>query len=71
MGVGHDVTKELIDQLKVDVVLSGTVESGSPDHKGDDPYTVPKTMGIYKQIQSPSDLTSDKILETIELNRQL
>ena len=70
LGVGHQVTRELLDQLNVNVVLSGVVASGSPDQEGGDPYAIPKQLGIYKQLHSPSDITSDLILETIEKNRQ-
>lgn len=40
-----------------------------PDRDGSDPYQEPKRRGIFRQVDSTSDLTTDLIVQRIIQNR--
>ncbi|KAJ9456019.1 Ethanolamine-phosphate cytidylyltransferase [Diplonema papillatum] len=71
MGVPYDVTKDLIEQLKIDVVVQGTTGDAKEEGSGieKDPYVVPKEMGIYGEVTSSSTLTTGKLIERVIQNR--
>ncbi|KAF4661421.1 hypothetical protein FOZ61_003194 [Perkinsus olseni] len=65
-------TKDLILQLGVSVVVKGTerdVGERGLEHMGEDPYRVPREMGILTEIESESTLTVGEILKRIDLQR--
>lgn len=77
MGVPFRVTKDLIDKLNIDVVVAGRnledvdasesdVEGGSPST----PYDVPKGLGIFHEVDSGTDLTTDRLIERVVENRR-
>jgi len=54
---------------KVDIVAHGNTPS-LPDLNGKDPYEIPKSKGIYIEIENPSaDLTTDGIIDRIIKHR--
>lgn len=57
-----------MDHFKVDVVCHGNTHV-MPDVDGSDPYQVPKEMGKFVQIDSGNDMTTEKIVKRIILNR--
>lgn len=69
IGAPWDVTKDLIETMGVHLVLSGTVVDDAYVEDLADPYAVPKEMGIFKEIESPSTLTTWDILTRIIENR--
>lgn len=66
IGAPYEVTQELIDQLKVDVVSHGQtyIPADIPD-----PYQVPKSLGKFVAIDSGSKITTEQIVERIIKNR--
>lgn len=68
IGAPYAVTAELLDHFKVDLVCHGKTEI-VPDKDGSDPYQEPKRRGIFCQIDSGSDLTTDLIVQRIIKNR--
>ncbi|XP_074177010.1 ethanolamine-phosphate cytidylyltransferase isoform X2 [Rhinolophus sinicus] len=68
IGAPYSVTAELLDHFKVDLVCHGKTEI-VPDKDGSDPYQEPKRRGIFCQIDSGSDLTTDLIVQRIIKNR--
>ncbi|KAF0978493.1 hypothetical protein FDP41_002313 [Naegleria fowleri] len=63
IGAPFIVTQDLIDVMKISVVISGTVKE--PEVKVD-PYELPKKLGIYQQIESPCpELTTTNIINRI------
>lgn len=70
IGTPWAVTHDLIKTMNVSVVVNGTFH---PPHKEiileDDPYRIPKELGIYQEIPSPSKLTTEEIVERIIQNR--
>eukprot|EP01129_Flabellula_baltica_P006414 TRINITY_DN239_c0_g1_i1.p1 TRINITY_DN239_c0_g1~~TRINITY_DN239_c0_g1_i1.p1 ORF type:complete len:368 (+),score=104.06 TRINITY_DN239_c0_g1_i1:724-1827(+) len=71
IGAPWDVTESLIKEQGIHVVVQGTVVDQTYLDEDEDPYKVPKEMGIYKEITSPSDLTTSEILSRIVANRQI
>lgn len=68
IGAPYSVTAELLNHFKVDLVCHGKTEI-VPDRDGSDPYQEPKRRGIFYQIDSGSDLTTDLIVQRIIKNR--
>ncbi|XP_049632607.1 ethanolamine-phosphate cytidylyltransferase isoform X2 [Suncus etruscus] len=68
IGAPYSVTAELLDHFKVDLVCHGKTEI-MPDRDGSDPYQEPKRRGIFQQVDSSSDLTTDLIVQRIIQNR--
>lgn len=61
------LNKEMIDGLRINLVVHGSVaDYPLPEN---DPYAVPKQLGIFKLIESPSPLTTTTIVERIYKNR--
>ncbi|XP_036853354.2 ethanolamine-phosphate cytidylyltransferase isoform X1 [Manis javanica] len=68
IGAPYAVTAELLDHFKVDLVCHGKTEI-VPDKDGSDPYQEPRRRGIFCQVDSGSDLTTDLIVQRIIKNR--
>ncbi|XP_044269919.1 ethanolamine-phosphate cytidylyltransferase-like [Tribolium madens] len=62
------VTEDLINNFKIDLVVSGRVPFGDG---GDDPFNYPKQLGIFVQVNSESDVTTETIIERIRRNKFL
>ncbi|KAJ3661208.1 hypothetical protein Zmor_005616 [Zophobas morio] len=62
------VTKDLMEWFKIDVVAGGRfgVEDGADS---DDPYKYPKEVRKFVEINSGSDVTTEKIIERIVKNK--
>lgn len=65
----------MIDQFKIDLVVSGTIEKhqsddGDASDVEEDPYEVAKQSGKFATIESTYDLTTDKIIDRILHNRK-
>ncbi|EPQ18578.1 Ethanolamine-phosphate cytidylyltransferase [Myotis brandtii] len=63
----HERTLSVL-ACRVDLVCHGKTEI-MPDKDGSDPYQEPKKRGIFRQIDSGSDLTTDLIVQRIIKNR--
>ena len=61
------LTRETIAALSISVVAHGETNDVNDDG-GLDPYAVPKQMGIFKELPSPSPLTVDNIVQRIRAN---
>eukprot|EP01027_Heterolobosea_sp_BB2_P002762 GEZU01004151.1.p1 GENE.GEZU01004151.1~~GEZU01004151.1.p1 ORF type:complete len:347 (+),score=137.27 GEZU01004151.1:351-1391(+) len=71
IGAPFVVDKELIDSLKINLVVHGSVPD-IPNKDDIDPYEVPKKLGIFKEIPSPRPyLTTKTVVERIIKNRML
>ncbi|ELW68195.1 Ethanolamine-phosphate cytidylyltransferase [Tupaia chinensis] len=68
IGAPYAVTAELLGHFKVDLVCHGKTEI-VPDRDGSDPYQEPKRRGIFRRVDSGSDLTTDLIVQRIIQNR--
>eukprot|EP00743_Colponemidia_sp_Colp-15_P000705 GILK01000782.1.p1 GENE.GILK01000782.1~~GILK01000782.1.p1 ORF type:complete len:460 (-),score=60.69 GILK01000782.1:127-1506(-) len=64
------VTRDMILSMNIQVVAQGTSTKLDEDTAVTaDPYEVPKSMGIYTEIPSLTDLSTEKIVERIIENR--
>ncbi|KAK6632727.1 Ethanolamine-phosphate cytidylyltransferase [Polyplax serrata] len=68
IGAPYSVTRNLMEHFKVDIVCHGNTQI-VPDVNGSDPYAIPKQMGKFVQIDSGNDMTTEKIVKRIILNR--
>jgi len=68
IGAPFSITKEMIDQLKIQLVVHGddTVPQGP---HGEDPYELPRQLGIYQEVQSTEGMTTTDIINRIVDNR--
>uniref|UniRef100_A0A1D1Z1U4 ethanolamine-phosphate cytidylyltransferase n=1 Tax=Anthurium amnicola TaxID=1678845 RepID=A0A1D1Z1U4_9ARAE len=66
IGAPREVTKDMIMTFNMSIVVHGTVAEGSSG--GVDPYAVPKSMGIFKTIESPRNTTSTSVARRIMIN---
>jgi ethanolamine-phosphate cytidylyltransferase len=62
------MTKEMIAALKISVVAHGS--TNDPNDDVEDPYAVPKQMGIFHSIPSTVDLTVHAIVTRIQSNHE-
>jgi ethanolamine-phosphate cytidylyltransferase len=68
IGAPWKITKEMIDSMKINLVLSGVIRTDSGTESC---YEVPIKLGIYKQIESKSDLTTTTVISRILKNFEL
>lgn len=70
MGVPFEVSEDIIKSLGIHVVVAGMVAEYEEDAiQGRHPYAYPAKAGIFHQIDSHSDLTTDKLIERVVANR--
>eukprot|EP00216_Chloropicon_sp_CCMP2111_P006440 CAMPEP_0198239238 /NCGR_PEP_ID=MMETSP1446-20131203/4699_1 /TAXON_ID=1461542 ORGANISM="Unidentified sp, Strain CCMP2111" /NCGR_SAMPLE_ID=MMETSP1446 /ASSEMBLY_ACC=CAM_ASM_001112 /LENGTH=483 /DNA_ID=CAMNT_0043921793 /DNA_START=45 /DNA_END=1496 /DNA_ORIENTATION=+ len=67
MGAPPAITQDLITVFNISCVVHGSVHHGSA--VSEDQYKVAKDLGIFKEIQSPSTLSTKGIIERILTNK--
>jgi len=67
IGAPFSVTKEMIEQLHINVVVHGDDPVAKPD--GVDPYDAARQLGIYKEVKSTAGLTTTDLIQRIIDNR--
>ncbi|KAK0397361.1 hypothetical protein QR680_002099 [Steinernema hermaphroditum] len=65
IGAPYEVTKELIDRFRVQVVVQGSRTAHHETIDGIDPYALAKKLGIYRTVDSGNDMTTEKIIDRI------
>jgi len=70
IGAPLDITKEMIDSLKINIVCCGTTPHSYPANLPE-PYKVPKELGILKVLGSPSKLSTPEVIDRILKNHQV
>jgi len=70
IGCPWEITEELIKSQGINIVVQGTVVDPAYINDEADPYAAPKKLGLYKEIESPNDMTTSTILSRILKNRQ-
>lgn len=71
IGAPWAVTRELIEGHKIDIVMHGTVSDTAlltPKDLDGDPYKFAKELGVYKEIKSPSNMTTGDIIDRVFRN---
>jgi len=70
IGAPIAITPEFIKALNISVVCCGTTPHSYPSNLPD-PYKVPKERGMLRVIESPSTLTTPKVIDRILENHKL
>lgn len=72
IGAPWEVTKDMVTTFNISVVVHGTVsERNSSTGEPHDPYAVPKSMGIFRVIESPKDITTTSVAQRIIANHEI
>ncbi|EPY30399.1 ethanolamine-phosphate cytidylyltransferase [Angomonas deanei] len=69
LGVPFNVTKDVIDSLHVDIVVGGKVCDQYPGGDAGSSYQVPQELGIFREVDSECNLTTDFLIERVIQNR--
>ncbi|KAE8125964.1 hypothetical protein FH972_020724 [Carpinus fangiana] len=71
IGAPWEVTKDVITTFNISLVVHGTVAENNPLLTGEnDPYKVPKSMGIFRLLESPKNITTTSVAERIIANHE-
>ncbi|XP_073062686.1 ethanolamine-phosphate cytidylyltransferase-like [Primulina eburnea] len=72
IGAPLEVTKDMITTFNISLVVHGTVTEDNRFSNGNsDPYAVPKSMEIFKILESPKDITTTSIAQRIIANHEI
>lgn len=69
IGAPWIVTEKFINQFSINVVCSGSVMDVDYLKTEEDPYEIPKKLGIFKQLQSKYKGTTHSFIQRIVDNR--
>ncbi|KAL6998542.1 Ethanolamine-phosphate cytidylyltransferase [Sarracenia purpurea var. burkii] len=71
IGAPWEVSKDTITTFNISFVVHGTVAEDSDfEKKQSNPYAVPISMGIFKLLESPLDITTTTIIRRIVSNHE-
>ncbi|CAI9262424.1 unnamed protein product [Lactuca saligna] len=72
IGAPWEITKDMIATFNISTVVHGTVsESESTLNGMVDPYSVPKSMGIFRILESPKNITTTSVAQRIKANHEI
>ncbi|KAG1364180.1 ethanolamine-phosphate cytidylyltransferase [Cocos nucifera] len=69
IGAPWEVTRDMITTFNISLVVHGTVAEGGCNGEAD-PYATPRSMGIFKTIASPNNITSASVARKIVDNHE-
>ncbi|KAF5471392.1 hypothetical protein F2P56_008198 [Juglans regia] len=71
IGAPWEVSRDMITTFNISLVIHGTVaENNDFQKEKDNPYAVPISMGIFKILESPLDITTTTIIRRIVSNHE-
>ncbi|KAH9308979.1 hypothetical protein KI387_036890, partial [Taxus chinensis] len=71
IGAPWEITKDMITTFNISLVVHGTVNENDECMNGEgDPYEAPKSMGIFRIIESPLNITTTTIIRRIFANHE-
>nr|XP_023871935.1 ethanolamine-phosphate cytidylyltransferase-like [Quercus suber] len=71
IGAPWEVTTDMITTFNISLVVHGTVAERNPLLNGEnDPYKVPKSMGIFRLLESPKNITTSSVAQRIMANHE-
>ncbi|KAL9239058.1 hypothetical protein vseg_013413 [Gypsophila vaccaria] len=71
IGAPLEVSKDMIATFNISLVVHGTIAEGDDfRQENNNPYAVPISMGIFKVIESPLDITTSTIIRRIVSNHE-
>jgi len=65
IGAPWILSKEMLLSMKINVVVSGVIRTDMYSHIDDHCYKAASELGIFKQIDSTSDITTSTVIERI------
>lgn len=72
IGAPWEITKDMITTFNISLVVHGTVcESKSYVNGKIDPYSVPKSMGVFRMLESPKNITTTLVAQRIKANHEI
>ena len=71
IGAPWNITQEAMKSLGVNIVVEGHMTSGKEYPDLEDPYKIPKDMGIYKVIQTDTSFYLDTIIDRVIQNKKM
>jgi ethanolamine-phosphate cytidylyltransferase len=69
IGAPWEVSRDMITTFNISLVVHGTVAEGTSVGE-DDPYALPKSMGIFQIVTSPKTITSVSVATRIIDNHE-
>lgn len=71
IGAPWEVTKDVITTFNISLVVHGTNSENNSSLAGEiDPYSVPKSMGIFQLLESPKNITTTSVAQRIIANHE-
>ncbi|KAM7263448.1 hypothetical protein ACFE04_001131 [Oxalis oulophora] len=71
IGAPLTVSKDMLTTFNISLVVHGTVAENDDFKKEDgNPYAVPRSLGIFKVLDSPLDITTTTIIRRIVANHE-
>ncbi|KAE8677176.1 Ethanolamine-phosphate cytidylyltransferase [Hibiscus syriacus] len=71
IGAPWGVTKDMITTFNISLVVHGTIAESNTLLPGEtDPYTVPKSIGIFRMLESPKSITTSSVAQRIVANHE-
>ncbi|MBA0669002.1 hypothetical protein Goklo_001857 [Gossypium klotzschianum] len=72
IGAPWEVTKDMITTFNISLVVHGTVAERNSSLPGEtDPYAIPKSMGIFRLLESPKSITTSSVAQRIVTNHEV
>lgn len=71
IGAPWEVTTDMIRTFNIFLVVHGTVAESNSLFSGEpDPYAVPKSMGIFRRLESPKNIITTSVAQRIIANHE-
>lgn len=70
IGAPWEISKDMITTFNISLVVHGTVAEKSIIHSEVDPYEVPKSIGIFRLLESPKSITTISVAQRIMANHE-
>ncbi|KAF6167305.1 hypothetical protein GIB67_043166 [Kingdonia uniflora] len=71
IGAPWEVTKDMITTFNISLIVHGTVAESSLLLGESDPYAAPKSMGIFRMLESPKNITTTSVAKRIIANHEV
>ncbi|KAI3711833.1 hypothetical protein L1987_70381 [Smallanthus sonchifolius] len=72
IGAPYEISKGMIKTFNIYLVVHGTVsEIDNSLNVMEDPYKVPKSMGIFRTLESPKNITTTSVAQRIKANHEI
>lgn len=70
IGVPLKINEKMLKHFQIKIVVHGKYKLLQYENPQDDPYDIPKKLGIFKVVDSKFEFNSDNLIQRIIDNRQ-